>query len=89
LIGVGFYGDVVWKLGMTIPKLAISMDNGERRVRNLAEGVTIKFGVTKPSNNNVIHFKIFPSICFRTTLIAPTASGGHKAFYQTEQHFML
>jgi hypothetical protein len=59
------------------------------RVRNLAEGVTIKFGVTNPSNNSVIHFKISPLIGVRTTLIAPTTSGGHKAFYQAEQYFML
>jgi hypothetical protein len=59
------------------------------RVRNLVDGVTIKLGVTNPSNNNIIHFKISPLMGVRTTLVGPTTLGGHRAFYQTEQYFML
>jgi hypothetical protein len=58
-------------------------------IYKLVEGVTLKFGVTNLSNNNVIHFKIFSLIGVRTTLVAPTTLGGHRALYQTEQYFML
>jgi hypothetical protein len=59
------------------------------KTRKLIEGVTLKLGVTKPSNNTIIHLKISPFIGVRTTLIAPTVSRGHKGFYQAEQYFML
>jgi hypothetical protein len=59
------------------------------RARRLSDGVTLKFGVTEHSNNSVVHLKISPFIGLRTTLIAPTTSENHKAFYQSEYYFML
>jgi hypothetical protein len=59
------------------------------KTHRLIEGVTITLGVTNASNNKLIHFKISPSIGVRTTWVAPTSAGGHKAFYQTEHRFML
>jgi hypothetical protein len=59
------------------------------KAHRLIEGVTIKLGVTNTSNNKLIHFRISPFLGVRTTWVAPTSAGGHKAFYQTEHHFML
>ncbi|GAU38320.1 hypothetical protein TSUD_61810 [Trifolium subterraneum] len=59
------------------------------KAHHFAEGVTIKFGVIGPVNNNVIHLKISPFLGVRTTIIAPTKASGHKTFYQTQHYFML
>jgi hypothetical protein len=59
------------------------------RARRLSDGVTLKFGVTEYSNNNVVHLKISPFIGVRTTLIAPTTSEDQKPFYQAEHCFLL
>jgi hypothetical protein len=53
------------------------------------EGITVKFGVTHASHNKVIHLKIAPFIGVRTTLIRPQVAAGYKAFYQTENYFLL
>jgi hypothetical protein len=39
------------------------------KTHGLIEGVTITLGVTNPSNNKLIHFKISPSIGVRTTWV--------------------
>ncbi|GAU38760.1 hypothetical protein TSUD_64910 [Trifolium subterraneum] len=55
----------------------------------LVEGITVKFGVTHASDNRVIYLKIAPFIGIRTTLIGSQMAAGYKAFYQTENYFLL
>ncbi|GAU50462.1 hypothetical protein TSUD_240600 [Trifolium subterraneum] len=59
------------------------------KARRLVVGVVVKFGVTLPSNNKMLYFKISPFIGVRTTMIGPTRDGRRKPFYQTEHYFML
>jgi hypothetical protein len=55
----------------------------------LVEGITVKSGITHSLDNKVIHLKISPLIGVRTTLIGPRVAAGCKAFYQTENYFLL
>ncbi|MCH83435.1 hypothetical protein A2U01_0004255 [Trifolium medium] len=57
--------------------------------RNLTEGSVVKFGVTKPSNNILVHVKVSHFLGVRTTLVAPKTAGGYKAFYQVDHYYML
>ncbi|XP_045820864.1 uncharacterized protein LOC123913964 isoform X2 [Trifolium pratense] len=59
------------------------------KVHKLSEGVVVKFGVTKSSNNRTIYFKLSPFIGVKTTLHAPSTSSNRKKFYQNQYYYML
>ncbi|GAU39766.1 hypothetical protein TSUD_220100 [Trifolium subterraneum] len=58
------------------------------KVHLLAEGVTVKFGVTEASNNKVMYFKLAPFFGVRTTMFAPATSNSRK-IYRFDHYFML